>query len=185
MLPHFKSTPGFNSYAIEMLINIIHNEVFLSEEEAHQCIWSATNNWQGGIGKNIEIDILQENRNRDIKKQIKSMGANKTNAAVERASRSTGGERKIIENFDQMVRKAKKSSAHTHSRSALDESKILADLREVKPFAYHGNRFDSFPNISYDQLESLDQEDFQRWLGRHKRNIPLNAPQAQDEDDEE
>ena len=55
----------------------------------------------------------------------------------------------------------------------------------MKPFAYHGNRFDSFPNISYDQLESLDQEDFQRWLGRHKRNIPLNAPQAQDEDDEE
>ena len=40
MLPHFKSTPGFNSYAIEMLINIIQNEVFLSEAEAHQCIWS-------------------------------------------------------------------------------------------------------------------------------------------------
>ena len=84
-----------------------------------------------------------------------------------------------------MVRKAKKSSAHTHSSSALDESKILADLREGKPFACHGNRFDSFPNISYDQLESLDQEDFQRWLGRHKRNIPPNASQAQDEDDEE
>ena len=186
MLPHFKSTPGFNSYAIEMLINIIQNEVFLSEAEAHQCIWSATVNWQGGIGKNIEIDIFQENRNRDIKKQIKSMGANKTNAAIERASRSTGGERKIIENFDQKVRKGKKSSTHAHSSSALDESKILADLREVKPFAYHGNRrFDSFPNISHDQLESLDQEDFQRWLGRHKRNILLNAPQAQDEDDEE
>ena len=114
------------------------------------------------------------------------MGANKTNTAIERASRSTGGERKILENFDQKVRKAKKSSAHTHSSSALGESKILADLREVKPFAYHGNRrFDSFPNISYDPLESLDQEDFQRWLGRHKRNLLLNAPQAQDEDEEE
>ena len=42
MLPHFKSTLGFNSYAIEMLINMIQNEVFLSEAEAHQCIWSAT-----------------------------------------------------------------------------------------------------------------------------------------------
>ena len=129
---------------------------------------------------------MQQNRNGDIKKQIKSMGANKTNAAIERASRSTGGERKIIKNFDQKVRKGKKSSTHAHSSSALDESKILADLREVKPFAYHGNRrFDSFPNISHDQLESLDQKDFQRWLGRHKRNILLNAPQAQDEDDEE
>ena len=186
MLPQFKSTPGFNSYAIEMLINIIQNEVFLSEAEAHQCIWSATVNWQGGIGKSIEIDIFQENRNRDIKKQIKSMGENKTKAAIERASRSTGGERKINENFDQKVRKGKRSSTHTHSSSALDDSKILADLREVKPFAYHGNRrLDSFPNISHDLLESLDQEDFQRWLGRHKRNILLNAPQAQDENDEE
>ena len=43
------------------------------------------------------------------------MGANKTNAAIERASSSTGGERKILENFDQKVRKAKKSSAHTHT----------------------------------------------------------------------
>ena len=58
MLPQFKSTPGFNSYAIEMLINIIQNEVFLCEAGAHQCIWSATVNWQGGFGKNIEIDIF-------------------------------------------------------------------------------------------------------------------------------
>ena len=137
------------------------------------------------LAKTLKLTFFKANRNRDIKKQIKSMGANKTKAAIEHASRSTGGERKIIENFDQKVRKGKRSSTHTHSSSVLAESKILADLREVKPFAYHGNRrFDSFPNISHDQLESLDQEDFQRWLGRHKRNILLNAPLAQDENDE-
>ena len=56
--------PGFNAYAIEMFINMVQNKVLLSETESHQCAWAATANWKGGPGKNIEIDILQENRNR-------------------------------------------------------------------------------------------------------------------------
>jgi len=50
--------PGFKSYAIETLVNIIQNEVSLSEAEAHQCKWAATVNWKGGAGKNIEIHLL-------------------------------------------------------------------------------------------------------------------------------
>ena len=84
-----------------MFIHIVQNEVFLSEAESHQCMWAATANWKGGPGKNIEIDILQENRNKDIKKDIKEMAANKTEKAIDSASRAAGGERKMLENFDQ------------------------------------------------------------------------------------
>lgn len=186
LLPHFKSAPGFNAYSIEMLINIIQNEVFLSEAEAHQCIWAATVNWKGGIRKNIEIDLLQENRNRDLKKEIKGMGANKTDKAIDRSSRSIGDERKIVENFDHQVRKANNNSSHTHSSSSLDEGKILADLCEVKPFDFEPNRrFDSFPDIMADPLVSLDQEEFNKWFARHKRNLLLDAPIAQDEEGED
>lgn len=51
---------------------------------------AATANWKGGPGKNIEIDILQENRNKDIKKEIRRIGANKTDKAIDRASRAAG-----------------------------------------------------------------------------------------------
>ena len=44
LLLHFKSLGEFNSYAIEMLLSIVQNEVFLSETEAHQCIWASTAN---------------------------------------------------------------------------------------------------------------------------------------------
>ena len=101
--PFSKSMPGFNAYAIEMFINIVQNEVPLSEAEADQCTWAATANWKGGPGKNIEIDILQENRNKDIKKEIRGMGANKTNKAIDRASRAAGGQWKRVENFEQQV----------------------------------------------------------------------------------
>ena len=36
-----------------------------------------------GSGKNIEIHLLQENHNKDHKKAIKFMGANKTDRAIE------------------------------------------------------------------------------------------------------
>ena len=39
MLYHFSSVSGYNSYAIEMLISTIQNEVLLSTAEAHQCKW--------------------------------------------------------------------------------------------------------------------------------------------------
>ena len=79
MLLHFFSSPGFSAYAIEMLINVIQNEVLLSEAKAHPSMFAAAANWRGGYSKNVKIDLFQENRNRDIKEMIKSMGSKKLN----------------------------------------------------------------------------------------------------------
>ena len=91
LLSHFKALQGFNNYAIEMLISIVQNDVFLSEVEAHQCIWASTVNWKRGSRKKIEIDLLQENRNKSLKKSIKSTGPNKTDNAINKSSRASGG----------------------------------------------------------------------------------------------
>ena len=47
-------------------------------------------------GKNLEIDLMQENRNRDL---IKITGANTTSKAVEQVSRAVGRDRKVIKNL--------------------------------------------------------------------------------------
>ena len=67
-----------------MLISTLQNQVLLSPAEAHQCKWAALANWKGG--KNIEIDLLRENRNSDLKGMIPQMGANKTDKAIQRVS---------------------------------------------------------------------------------------------------
>ena len=125
LLPHFKSLGGFSSYAIEMLISIVQSEVFLLEAEAHQCILATTANWRGGLGKNIEIDLLQENRNRGIK----VMGANKTDKAF-------GGMAQAVQNFEHQVNREVRSSSHSHKSSAIDEAKVIADLCLLKPFSF-------------------------------------------------
>ena len=83
----------------------MQNEVFLSEAKAQHCMRASTANWKVGSGQNIETDLLQENRNKDIKKLIKVMGANKTDLAIEGSSNSCRGESHTVENSDYQVKK--------------------------------------------------------------------------------
>lgn len=141
MLFYFSSVSasGFNSNAIEMLLSSIQNNVLLCPAEAHQCKWAALANWKGGNKKNIEIDLLQENRNKDIKGLIRQMGANKTEKAIQSSKAAGGvaaGLRKIVDVFEDQALIKPKSSAHSHKSSSDDEKKILADLRKLKPFSH-------------------------------------------------
>ena len=117
-LAHFFSTSGFNEYATEMFVKILQCQVLLSEAEAHCRKWKATVNWKGIAGKNIEIDLFQENRNGEMKKLINSMGANKTEKAISRASKASGGVTKIVESFESQVCVHQKSLWHSHRSSA-------------------------------------------------------------------
>lgn len=103
LLVHLFSTPGYNEFSIEMLTNILHCQVLLTEQEAHQCKWAATGNWNGGSHKNIEIDLFQENQNSEMKKMIKAMGANKSENAISRVSQACTGWRKIVESYEGQV----------------------------------------------------------------------------------
>ncbi len=97
-----------------MLIATIQNEALLSPAEAQQCKnWLHWPNWKGGRNKNIEIDLLQENRNKDIKELIRHIGANKTDKAIQRMSEAAWGVCKILDMFEDQVGITPKSSFHS------------------------------------------------------------------------
>ena len=100
--------------------------------------------WQIGKeaeAKSIEIDLLQENRNKDVKGLIQLMGANKTEKAIDRVSRAAAGVRKIVVVFEDQALIKPKSSAHSHKASTEDEKKILAVLRKLKAFSETSGSF--------------------------------------------
>jgi hypothetical protein len=188
LLVHFFSASGFNEYAIEMLVNIMQGQILLSPAQAHQCMWAATVNWSGGHGKNIEIDLFQENRNKDMKYMIKSMGANKTEKAIHRSSKAAGGVKQIVEAFTKQVSIRQKSSSHSHKSSVRDEKMIMADLRCLRPFhQVSGRKFDSFEEVSHNPTSSLDEEKFVAWINSHKKNMLMHFPSSENdtEDSEE
>ena len=185
ILKHFFAVPGFNAYAIEMLLSVMQNEILLSPAEVHQSIWASTANWRGGANHNIEIDLLQENSNRDIKTLIKLMGPNKTDGAINRASKAAGGVRTIVETFDAEVSLHTQSSSHAHKSASEDERKILKELRKLRPFHHTaGREHASFPNVTSNPIHALNEVDFQAWLEKHKRNIEIHFPLNDHEDDE-
>ena len=44
--------------------------------------------------------------------------------------------------------------------------------------------FDAFPDIRADPLATLDQAEYDKWLARHKKNLLLDAP-LEDTDNED
>ena len=97
------------------------------------------------------------------------MGAKKTDRATERSSKSCGGERHTVENFDSQVNKVSHSSSHTHRSSAVDEEKVATALRELKPFNTEPKRkHDSFQDIMADPLATLNLADLDKWLKKTK-----------------
>ena len=134
LLLHFSSASGFNVYAIEMLISILQNEVLLSQAEARQNKLVLTVNSKGGMGKNDEIDLFHENRNKNIKSLIKSKDANKTDKAISRTSKAPGGVRHIVDAFDKQVGRNLQSSSHSNWSPAEDEKQFFADLKALRPF---------------------------------------------------
>ena len=185
LLEHFFTTPGFNEFAIEMFINILQCQVLLSEAEAHNCKWAATVNWKGGAHKNIEIDLFQENRNCEIKRLIKSMGANKTEVAISRASKASAGVTKIVEAFESQVNMGHKSLARSHKSSTEDEKLISKDLRDLRPFRKEdGRMYESFGAISHNPIHDFNKQKFKEWTDRHKKNILMHYPDEPEEPDQ-
>ena len=171
-LLYFKTERSFNAYAIEMMVNITQNEVLLSEQEAHQAIWSQTVHWKGGERRNVEADLMQENRNYDHKTGIKMMGANKTKKAVERLTKASGGKRKIVKNFDEISKVASESMTHTHRSSDRDETLVREDVRWLRPFRKTpGRSHPSFPERPAHPLERVDFAELHSWLKGHMQNI--------------
>ena len=167
-----------------MLISTLQNQVLLLPAEAHQCKWAALANWKGGKNKNIEIDLLKENRNSDLKGMIRQMGAKKTDKAIQRVSNAAGGVRKIIDVFEAQTSIKPKLSAHSHRSATEDEKKMLADLQKLKPFAISAGRYhQTFEGISSDPLENFDEKKFCERLERHQRNIAMHFPSDDTADD--
>ena len=43
---------------------------------------------------------------------------------------------------------------------------------------------DSFPDIMANPLSTLDEEDYNKWGARHKKNLLLDAPIGQEDEEE-
>ncbi|XP_060578320.1 uncharacterized protein LOC132735396 [Ruditapes philippinarum] len=165
-LQFFFSHSRLSKYFEECVDFILKCEYMLSPMDRIRVLEGAFTNLRGGIGCNIESDLVQENSVRNQKDLIRSLGANKTDKAIMRCTKAADIVVDICDKIDSSVALKKTSSRHHTPRAAKDEELIAKSLRELRPFSnISGRTCQGLPNILSSPLKKIDQKDL-----KHRMN---------------
>ncbi|XP_053386739.1 uncharacterized protein LOC128550851 isoform X2 [Mercenaria mercenaria] len=160
-LQFFFSHSRLSKYFQEMLDFILKCEFLLSPMQRVRALEGAFTNLRGGMGKNIESDLVQENSVCNQKDLIRSLGANKTDKAILRCTKAADTIEKISSYVDS-VASQKKSSKHHVPKAVKDQEIIQRSLRQLRPFnKTPGRSCDGFPKICRSPLKKINKNDFQ------------------------
>ena len=163
-LPVFKAS-GRTNYAIETFLTLYRLQYTLSPRLAHQLTWSRFVNTHGRRGHNIECDLHMEHLNRICKTSIQSMGANKTERAIIRASKAIGKTSNIVENFDKIVALTAPSQKHSTTSICKDRDTILHVLNSNNIFQeIQGRKHQSFAKLNNSILTKVKETDMKDWI---------------------
>lgn len=168
LLLYFKAAGSSKkNYSIEMFVAIMQVEALLSRTQADKVLFGRFVNMRGGHRKNIENDLGHEVLNGFAKNLILAMGANKTEKAVKRATKASGGVKDIIDQFNSTTEIHRPSSKHTHRDSDKDLREIVKLLgsKDARTFSrIPGRKHNAFPNINCSYIYGLDDDSFVEWL---------------------
>ena len=122
-------------------------------------------NTHGLPGHNIECDLHMEHLNRLCKASIKNMGANKTEKAIERASKAIRATAAIVHKFDDITNTSTPSDKHSRTSYSRDRDLILqvlnlnGNFREIQ-----GQNHSSFPNLKSSIMSKVSEKDLKDWI---------------------
>jgi len=122
-------------------------------------------NAKGGVGQNVEADLVQEHSVRNQKDCIRMLGANKTDVAMSRVTNAADAVASVVDTFDSGNDIATPSSRHGRIADNQDEKKIAAILREIRPFRLDVNRkVEGFHRVHQVPTNSIDKHLLKRSL---------------------
>ncbi|KAL4236166.1 hypothetical protein ACF0H5_004552 [Mactra antiquata] len=130
----FFSHSRLSKYFVECLDFILKTEYILSPMQKMRVLEGVFVNLRGGLGQNIECDLVQENSVRNQKDLIRALGANKTNEAISRCTKAADTVSDICSKIDKSKGVKKPSSRHHTPKSVKDELVIHLSLRALRPF---------------------------------------------------
>lgn len=155
-LPFFYSHSALSKYLVENIDYILKSEVLSSPLQRIRILEGSFTNCHGGIGKNVESDLVQEHSVCNQKKLIKSLGANKSEQAISRVTKSADAIHQICSNFDASIELQPKSGRHSKPFSEVDETRLHKILRKLRPFHYTSGRTCDGFNVDPVPLKSQD-----------------------------
>ncbi|XP_056001447.1 uncharacterized protein LOC130048570 [Ostrea edulis] len=112
-------------------------------------IWNRTISSNGGLGKNIEMDLQMEYFNKEYKESVKDAAGHLTPDTVARHSQMIGIGKEVAKVYDISV--SGMSGRTIHKGGGVDRSKDFSDFIELLPekifCAHPGRHYKSFPDV--------------------------------------
>ena len=131
LLLMFKAKSNYSKYAIEGMRFITQVKCTLSQQLATRVTYGRFVNTARKKGHNLETDLAMEHTIKSTKNLINAMGANKTEASVQRATRAVSGVQQIVHSYDACSNVTPASTAHARKGADKDEQLMIADLMKL------------------------------------------------------
>lgn len=167
----FKAT-GHRNYALEAFRTLAHLEWILPERQAMQLKYSRFVNVHGRPGCNIPCDLHMEHLNRMVKSCVHHLGANKTDASIERIGKSIGPVYETVSAFDQDNGIAMASGKHSAPCRAEDKKQIIKELIQNDTLSFvSGRKHSTFPKFKCNVMKGMNKDKIVTWMMGHYREI--------------
>ena len=133
LLVLFKSSNNFN-YAKEAVNLLLQYTYTLSERQKAQLLWSRCINTRGIDGANIACDLHMEHLNRRLKNVIRSMGANVSPKAIQKAGKAIAPVQHVCQAFEQQTAHTMHCDHHSVPSFGKDFVTVLSALKNEEVF---------------------------------------------------
>jgi L1 cell adhesion molecule like protein len=163
MLPIFMNT-GRKNYSIEAFHLLYQHDYLLPPRQAAQLLYTRFVNVHGLPGRNIAADLHMQHLNYIGKGCIKSLGANKTEAAIQRSAKALGTIVPVLENFDEQNNMPDISGAQKRASTEKDQMIITQELLKTEVYkTIPGRKHASFPHPK-NILRGKKLEELKTWI---------------------
>lgn len=185
-IPFFYSHSTLSKYFIECVDYVIKTSHSCSPQVAMRIMDGTFINTKGGLGKNVETDLVKEHSIRSRKELINSLGANKSEQAILRVTSAADTVAVLTGNFSRTIGVEPNLGSHTKSISDEDRDTIREILREQRPFHYEsGRKFKSKFSVPWSPFSNVDHDGLAKALERNSERLLRGLNVACDEDDED
>ena len=116
-------------------------------------------NKHGGVGANVETDLIMEHSFRNRKYLIKGLGANKTEKAIQRVTMAADTVVDVCKSFNTALKVQTRSGKHSTIIQTADKQKVKDALGQLQPFQRQAGRDNCSFNIPASPFTRVNMDD--------------------------
>ena len=124
-LLHFKNDTGSTKYALQALYYSLQVHSLLTPCQGYRLMWNRS---VKGKGSNVPLDLDLKHDNKDLKEEVRELKRNVTVKAVTRLCKTQFVKRKTIANYDDCIKRMRRSGKRTIRSDSKDFATVLNRL---------------------------------------------------------